>query len=129
MISSLEKGKIVERVWKQMELYTALGLDFWRVLENEVAILSVGDYRGLFRIQNLTHKTDYMAHVFQVDFHRVDKTNYPDCPRHGAWEIAEYRWRESFGDASPYDLRGTYELSAGKDYRILGHRQVDGQSV
>ena len=125
MKPNLECGKIAERVWRQTELGNALGLDYWRVLKNEVAVLSVCYYRGSFIMKNVVHDTDYRAYVFEVDFHRVEETNHPEGPTHGAWEIAEYRWKEAFGDFSPSELRGTFEFSAGRDYRILGRRQVE----
>jgi len=107
----------IDLPYLEEELLVKYKVEYIRTPVNETCVLQDAEYKGVHRIQNLTFKYGYRAHIWRVNFVTVDGREH-DEPVPGLLQVTVKRWRNAGLGDPRRALSGICTVRADRTRRI-----------
>jgi hypothetical protein len=109
----------------EREIKDRFGVDFIRTPINEMLIVEVENYEGIFQILNERYGKTYEAHLWSVRFHRVGNKDQ-NTPIVGLLQIKTSTWDNlELGDPT-FEVKGRCKIVAKKSSLTIKRLDGDG---
>lgn len=92
-----------ERVWTEKDLKKEYQVSFVRAGTTETLVFEVEEYMGLLRMLNGKYGNGYLAHTWNVNFHKAADVEYR-VPLPGLLQMRDWIWNDFKKVSNPHDL-------------------------